>query len=79
MLRECAPQCDGQLPIVRHVENQREARAIIVIDSGLAAGRRVQIENDTQARCPAPSNQPVEQTPAGSFEPVGAAIAWFDE
>ena len=46
---------------MRHVKNQRETRAVIMIDSGLTTGRGVQVEDDMEASFPAPADEPIDQ------------------
>ena len=50
-----------------------------MVDSGLATGRRMEIENNAQSGFPAPSNQPVEQCPARSFKSIFPICARPDE
>ena len=73
MRGERAPQRDRELPVARHIEGEREAGAVVVIDFGLPAGRSVQIDDHAQIGVAAPLHQPVEQIPALAFEAVGAA------
>ena len=68
------PQRDRERAIARHIEGQRKTGAVVVIDAGLPARRRVQIDDHAQAGVAAPAHQPIEQRPALPFECVGAAF-----
>src|SRR5580704_4775598 len=74
-----APQRDRQVAISRDVKGKRETRTVVVIDSGLAAGCGVQIDNDAETGIAAPLHQTIEQCPPWPFEAIVTGLAWSNK
>ena len=58
-----APDGNGPILEAGHVEEEREARSVVVIDAGLAAGGCMQIEDDVKPGRLTPRDELVEQRP----------------